>query len=79
MTIVNTHEAKTNLSRLLEGVEHGEEVVIARANRPVARLVPFDAPHVARKPGFLKGKIAVAADFDAPLSAEVVRLFEGGE
>lgn len=64
-TQVNVHEAKTHLSKLLERVEAGEEIVVARAGRPVARLVP----HVARGrrvPGAMKGKIWMADDFDAP-------------
>jgi prevent-host-death family protein len=78
MTVVNTHEAKTKLSRLLEEVQQGKEVVIARANRPVARLVPFQKQRQARQPGYLKGKIQVAADFDAPLPPEVIGAFEEG-
>jgi prevent-host-death family protein len=77
MGIVNTHEAKTNLSRLIDEVQQGAEVVIARANRPVARLVPFRDEKRARRPGYLKGKIRVAADFDAPLPPDVVHAFEG--
>lgn len=78
MTVVNTHEAKTNLSRLLDNVEKGEEIIIAKANRPVARLVPYRAVGPQRLPGFLKGKVRVADDFDAPLSDEIIRTFEGG-
>ena len=78
MAIVNTHEAKTNLSRLIDEVQKGAEVVIARANRPVARLVPIREKPSTRKPGYLKGKVRVAADFDAPLPPDVVNAFEGG-
>ncbi|MEW1957788.1 type II toxin-antitoxin system Phd/YefM family antitoxin [Kineococcus sp. NPDC059986] len=60
---VNVHEAKTHLSRLLEAVERGEDVVIARAGKPVARLVPV-AARVARVPGTLKGQVVIADDFD---------------
>ncbi len=60
------HEAKTHLSRLLERVEAGEEVVIARAGNPIARLVPV-APKRAKVPGRLKGAIRIGRDFDAPL------------
>lgn len=74
---VNVHEAKTQLSRLLEEVEHGSEVVIARAGDPVARLVPFRSAAPVRKPGYLKGRIRIAADFDAPLPREVLDAFEG--
>ena len=60
---VNVHEAKTHLSRLLEAVEQGEDVVIARAGRPVARLVPAQS-HGTRSPGSWKGRVIVADDFD---------------
>jgi prevent-host-death family protein len=64
---VNVHDAKTHLSRLLERVEAGEEITLARAGRPVARLVPYRALHEPRTPGLLKGKIWISDDFDAPL------------
>ncbi|HLX30423.1 MAG TPA: type II toxin-antitoxin system prevent-host-death family antitoxin [Casimicrobiaceae bacterium] len=73
---VNVHEAKTNLSRLLEEVSNGADIVIARAGEPVARLVPIKRPPV-RKPGLLKGRIRIAADFDAPLPDDLLRTFEG--
>jgi prevent-host-death family protein len=69
MKIVNVHEAKTQLSRLLQGAEAGEEIVIARAGIPVARLVPVTPGE--RQPGRLKGKIHLSDDFDAPLPAEI--------
>ena len=78
MGIVNTHEAKTNLSKLIDEVRQGAEIVIARSNRPVARLVPFRVEQRPRRPGYLKGKVRVAADFDAPLPPDVVHAFEGG-
>ncbi|MBF6604378.1 MAG: type II toxin-antitoxin system Phd/YefM family antitoxin [Chloroflexi bacterium] len=61
---VNIHEAKTHLSRLVERVEAGEEVVIARAGRPVARLVAFQPRSQPRVPGLWRGLVRVAADFD---------------
>jgi prevent-host-death family protein len=61
---VNIHEAKTHLSRLLERVEAGEELVIARAGRPVARLVPFRPRTAPREPGLWRGSISLADDFD---------------
>ncbi len=64
MRQVNIHEAKTHLSRLLEEVEGGEEIVIARAGKPVARLVPNLPNGAPRKPGFLKGKIKILDGFD---------------
>ena len=65
---VNIHEAKTHLSRLIERVEAGDEVVIARAGRPVARLVPYRAHRTPRVPGRWAGQIWMSDDFDAPLS-----------
>ena len=64
MRQVNIHEAKTHLSRLLEAVERGEEIIIARSGRPVARLCPPRKWHSSRRPGSLKGKIRIASDFD---------------
>ena len=58
------HEAKTQLSKLVERVEAGEEVIIGRGGKPVARLVPYRAAQPPRKPGALKGKLWIAADFD---------------
>ena len=75
---VNVHEAKTKLSQLLERVEAGEEVVIARAGRPVARLVRVSTPLRPRTLGRWAGKIEVAADFDE-LPADVLAAFESGE
>jgi prevent-host-death family protein len=60
----NMHEAKTHFSRLVERVEAGEEILIARAGRPVARLVPLDARTHARVPGRWRGRVHLAADFD---------------
>jgi prevent-host-death family protein len=63
---VNVHEAKTHLSRLLERVERGEQIIVARAGRPIALLVPFEiAPRTRRSPGH--EPIVIAEDFDAPL------------
>jgi prevent-host-death family protein len=73
---VNIHEAKTHLSRLVERVEGGEEVVIARAGRPVARLIPFRARTAPRAPGIWRGRVKLAADFDTTPD-DVVRDFEG--
>lgn len=63
-TTVNVHEAKTHLSRLLEAVETGEDVVIARAGKPIARLVPFAARTEPRTPGAWRGEGWIADDFD---------------
>ncbi len=68
MTVFNVHEAKTHFSRLLERVLNGEEVVIAKAGKPVARLLPFvDEDISPRVPGIDKGKITIMPDFDASL------------
>jgi prevent-host-death family protein len=75
MVEVNVHEAKTQLSRLLQRVEKGEEIVIARAGRPVARLVRFKAS-APRSFGHDRGLFEVPDDFDAPLPEEVLELFE---
>lgn len=76
MAQVNIHEAKTHLSRLLRRVAAGEEIVIARAGEPVARLVPLNGPK-GRDLGRDRGKFTVPDDFDAPLPEEVARSFEG--
>ena len=75
-TIVNVHEAKTHLSRLLKRVEGGEEVVIAKAGKPIARLSPVAAPG-KRVLGQDSGRVFIADDFDAPLPDEILRDFEG--
>jgi prevent-host-death family protein len=72
---VNIHEAKTHLSRLVERVEAGEEIVIARAGRPVARLVPFRTRTKPRTPGLWRGRVWLAADFDAP-DEDLLAVFE---
>jgi prevent-host-death family protein len=68
MTIhVNIHEAKTHLSELLQRVMSGEEIIIAKAGKPVARLLPFQPAPQPRTPGNDGGKVVIAPDFDAPL------------
>ena len=74
---VNIHAAKTHFSRLVERAARGEEIIISKAGKPVARLMPLAAPARLRRPGLLKGKIKIADDFDAPLPEEILRLFEG--
>ena len=73
---VNVYEAKTRLSALLAEVETGGEVVIARAGRPVARLISIDAPIRQRQPGAWKGRIHIQDDFDE-LPDEFLRAFAG--
>lgn len=77
MQTVNIHEAKTNFSKLIDAVGQGEEIVIAKAGKPAARLVPIQVQKVIRKPGALKGKIRIAEDFDAPLPDDLLAAFEG--
>lgn len=76
-TTYNVHEAKTNLSRLLQQVAEGDQVVIAKAGEPVARLVPVPKKGV-RELGFAKGQVWLADDFDAPLPSALQKLFDGG-
>jgi prevent-host-death family protein len=64
MNIVNVHQAKTHLSRLLDRVEAGEEIMIGRAGRPIARLVPYQPSSQARQPGACRGRVQIAEDFD---------------
>jgi prevent-host-death family protein len=75
MKTVNLHAAKTHLSRLVEEAAAGEEVVIAKAGKPMVRLVPVTTR--ARRTGFgtLKGKIRISNDFDAPLPTRTLRSF----
>jgi prevent-host-death family protein len=75
MEVVNVHEAKTHLSRLLERVSAGEEIVIARGGTPVARLVPL--AEEPRRPGRLRGRIKVRAGFDDPLPDAILAGFRG--
>jgi len=77
MKTYNVHAAKTHLSRLIEEAAAGEEVVIARAGKPVARLLPFEPRTEPRRPDLLKGKIWIADDFDDPLPEEIMAAFRG--
>jgi antitoxin (DNA-binding transcriptional repressor) of toxin-antitoxin stability system len=84
MTVVTVHYAKTNLSRLLAEVEAGGEVVIARGDKPVARLVaeplatPVEAPPRKRMFGFMKGRVSLDDSFFDPLPEDELALWEGG-
>ena len=76
MRSVNIHEAKTHLSRLLARVVRGEEIVLAKAGRPIAKIVPL-VPRLGRRvPGTARGRIVIAPDFDAPLPKELQKRFE---
>jgi prevent-host-death family protein len=78
MAMINTHEAKTHLSRLLERVAGGEEIVIGKAGKPIAKLVPYVERKEPRKLGTLKGKIWLAPDWDSDeTNEEIARLFYG--
>ncbi len=75
--LYNLYEAKTSLSKLVDRASKGEEIVIAKAGRPVAKLVPLRKRKGRRKPGGSKGKIHIAPDFDAPLPSDIQAAFEG--
>jgi prevent-host-death family protein len=76
-TVINIHEAKTHLSRLIEEVAAGAEIIIARAGTPMARLIPVRTPVRKKNLGLLKGKIKVPDDFNAPLDDSTLAAFEG--
>jgi prevent-host-death family protein len=74
--VVNLHAGELHFSKLLERAEAGEEIVIARGGKPVARLAPLRrARRAARKPGLLAGRVRIAADFDAALPEDVLASF----
>jgi prevent-host-death family protein len=77
MKQVNIHQAKTDLSKLIERAEAGEEIVIARAGKPAAKLVPLTASRGHRRLGLLDGKFQIPDDFNTPLPDSVIRAFEG--
>jgi prevent-host-death family protein len=77
MNKVNIHQAKTQLSRLVERAAAGEEIVIAKSGKPVARLVPYIPTTKPRRPGCLRGKIRIKKSFDLPLPRELLEAFEG--
>lgn len=75
MKIVNIHAAKTHLSSLVEEAAAGEEIIIAKAGKPVARLVPLQKPDFRKSFGILKGRVWISDDFDAPLPPEILKDF----
>jgi prevent-host-death family protein len=77
MKQVNIHQAKTELSKLVERAESGEEIIIARAGKPAAKLVPLTKARARRRLGLLDGKFQIPDDFNAPLPGSVIRAFEG--
>ena len=72
---VNIYEAKSKLSKLINQVIAGEEVIIAKSGKPVAKIVPFEKPTQNRKPGSAKGKLIISDDFDAPLPDDILQGF----
>lgn len=74
--IVTIHEAKTNLSRLLQRASAGEEIIISRGSKPVARLVPVGEVKGKRRPGSLKGRLVVNPEFFEPLPADELSAWE---
>ena len=81
MRTINISQAKALLSRLVEEAAGGEEIVITKHNRPVARLVALETPTRPRKPGGWEGQVWIADDFDAPLPEDLEKSFygDGGE
>lgn len=77
MAVFNIHETKTHLSRLLVRVAGGEEIIIGKSGKPIAKIVPFTPKAEPRKPGFWKGKVKIAKNFDDPLPEEIMRVFRG--
>lgn len=76
-TVINIHQAKTHLSRIVDEAAAGREVIIAKAGRKVARLVPIDSKPRPKRFGGLKGRVKVPDGFNAPLDAAVIATFEG--
>ena len=78
MIVVNTHEAKTHLSRLIERAAAGEEIILGKAGKPLAKLVPYEAPREPRRPGMgaWRGKVWMADDFDET-SQDIIDSFDG--
>ena len=79
MIIVNIHEAKTQLSKLVDQAVKGEAFVIAKAGKPLVRVAALDAPAAPQRLGFLEGEIAVPDDFDRMGEAEITALFGNGD
>ena len=77
MSQVGIHQAKTHLSCLVEMAASGQEIVIAKAGKPIARLVPYVAKGKVRRPGQLRGKLRIKKSFDQPLPKDILASFEG--
>lgn len=74
-SIYNIHEAKTHFSKLIEKARVGEEVIVAKAGKPVVKIVPVNAPTKQRQPGSARGMFTMSDDFDAPLPPEMLKAF----
>ena len=79
MKQVNIHQAKTELSKLVERAEAGEEVIICRSGKPAAKLVPLTRVRGRRRLGLLDGKFKIPDDFNRPLPESLLRAFESGK
>lgn len=77
MEQVSIHQAQTDLSKLVEKVLAGQEIIITKTGKPVAKLVPYNHVATHRKLGSMKGQIRLAADFDAPIPDRIIEEFEG--
>ncbi len=75
--VYNLYEAKTSLSRLVDRAANGEEIILSKAGKPLAKLVPFRRPSGPRQPGGWEGRMRISEDFDAPLPPELQAAFEG--
>jgi prevent-host-death family protein len=76
--IFNIHDAKTHFSKILHRIEAGEEIIIAKAGKPVAKVIPFKATKHQRIFGLLKGKMKIPPNFDAPLPKKLLKVFYEG-
>jgi len=76
---VNIHEAKTHLSRLVEAAAKGEPFIIAKAGKPLVKVVPIDAPAAPRRLGFMEGEFTVPDDFDTMDQEEIEKMFYGDD
>lgn len=76
MHTVNIHEAKTHLSAILKRVESGEDIVIAKAGKPIARISPISVSSGGRQPGSAKGKVVMSKGFMEPLPEDLLKEFE---
>jgi prevent-host-death family protein len=79
MRTINIHEAKTHLSRLVDAAAKGEPFIIAKAGKPMVKVVPVDAPAAPRRLGFMRGAFTVPDDFDTMDQEEIEKLFHGGK